>query len=626
MKQYSTFFLGCVVLLCTCMVGCNFKADVDLNDVDLTTSLNTSLSLPLGSVSAKFGDFLGTNSFSQITIDEQGRYSFSDTISVSSSFHPIDLADYVSTTSSKWYFEDFLDQIMAQLKDEIMKYLEDEINKQFPGLNIEIDLEKLLEQLEYIPIPGGISFDMEFPLTLDLSKLNMDFDYQRVDSLIVDSALFTSTYTFHNIDFDWNSIKNIQLILNENFRTSVTDTIDLIEKGKNFGEPMKIAIDQFNLILMDDPTAESSGDNIVDSITLKVRFEIESSSPLKIYRNSYIGYEIELDFINFSALFGYFAASSLMKDEAIDMPITNLWNGWGMFDGWVLPVSEPSLKLIVDHAVAVPLAIHLKHLGTKSKDGESCYATFDEGMTQRDTWFRIASDIAMSDPLDKRTTDTIVLDYTPEHGNIDTLFTINPHTVSYAFEAGVDTTSEMKQFRLTKNTDINLSTVLHVPMAFHDSVHIIYRDTIDSLNLTQLQLDSLLDGVEMIEKVEDAKLHLYVVIRNSIPFDITGRFTLYDANGGIVKLSTMHESHIALAIDYPEEVTNGVVLKESVNHMPVLKIKKDDFAALASVKYIIFEAELGNNRDEVALTPEEGVSIDVGITADINAIIDLGKL
>lgn len=626
MKQISTFFICCIVLLCTGMMSCNFKADVDLSDVDMTTSLNTSLSLPLGSISAKFGDFLGANSFSQISIDEQGRFSFSDTISVSRSFHPINLADYVSKTSSKWYFEDFLDQIMAQLEGEIKQYLEDEINQQFPGLNIEIDLDKLLEQLEYIPIPGGISFDIEFPLTLDLSKLNIDYDYQRVDSLIVDSALFTSTYTFHNIDFDWNSIKNIQLILNENFRTSVSDTIDLIEEGKSFGEPMKIAIDQFNLILMDDPTAESSGDNIVDSVTLKVRFEIESSSPLLIYRNSYIGYDIELDFINFSALFGYFAASSLMQDDVVDKPISSLWKGWDMFDGWVLPVSEPSIKLIVDHAVAVPLAIHLKHLCTKSKDGATRYASFDESMSKHDTWFRIASDIAMNDPLDKRTTDTIVLDYTPEHGNIDELLTINPHTISYAFEAGVDTTSEMKQFRLTKNTDINLKTVLHVPMAFHDSVHITYSDTIDSLNLTQLQLDSLLDDMKMIEKVEDAELHLYVVIRNSIPFDIKGQFTLYDADNKIVQLSTMHDSSIQLAISYPETVTNGVTTTPSVNHMPLLKIKKEDFAALASVKYIIFNAELGNNRDPVALTPEVGLSIEAGITADINAIIDLNKI
>lgn len=626
MKHISTKIILCLIIFSAYFASCTFKADVDLNNVDLTTSVNTSLSIPLGSVSAKFGDFIGANSVQNITIDEQGRYLFLDTLHLSRSYHPIDISEYVSKTSAKWYLEDYIDQVKTQLEDEIKKYLEDEIKQLYPGFNIDIDLDEYLEMLEYIPIPGGLSFDIEFPITLDLTKLNIDFDYQRVDSVIVDSALFTSQYTFHNIDFDWKSIKKIQLILNDNFRNIANDTIDLLQDGKGFGQPMPIEISKFHLLLMKDPTAESSGDNIVDSVTLKIRFQIENSSPLKIYRNSYIGYDFELNFIDYSAMFGYFAASTLMSDIMQERAINELWNDWQVFDGWMLPASEPSVTFIVNHSLAVPMVVNLKHIYTKSETGEQCYATFDESKTQRSTSIHWPMQIAMTDPLEKHAYNTIVLDYTPENGNIDTLLSIHPHSVSYALEIATDSTSDIKQFRITDNTDINLSAILNIPFAFHDSVRITYSDTLKNINLSQLQLDSLLQEVEIIEEVKDAELHLYVLIENGIPFDIKGDFTLYDANDNIVQLSTMHEPYFTLDIKYPDLVEDGATSTPSANHLPLIKIKKDDFAALASVKYILFNAELGNNHDPVALTPDAAMRIAVGVTADINAILDLEKL
>ena len=173
------------------MVGCSIKADVDWNKIDWSASVNTSLSLPIGSMSAKFGDFLGTSQFTQITVDEQGRYVFLDTIKYENVYHPIDLSEYVSTTSSRW---DIAEQ-MYQLKDQLTEI--------YPWLG----------QITTIPLPitlpAGIAFDLEFPVDIDLSKLNIDYRYQRVDSVIVNLAQFTSLYTLENINFNWNDIKTI---------------------------------------------------------------------------------------------------------------------------------------------------------------------------------------------------------------------------------------------------------------------------------------------------------------------------------------------------------------------------------------------------------------------------------
>ena len=57
-----------------------------------------------------------------------------------------------------------------------------------------------------------------------------------------------------------------------------------------------------------------------------------------------------------------------------------------------------------------------------------------------------------------------------------------------------------------------------------------------------------------------------------------------------------------------------------------LDIHREDFEKLASVKYIIFNAKLGENKYPVALMPNYKLSIHAGVDTDICAIIDLNKL
>ena len=600
--------LSCILALSYCWVGCSLKADLDWKNIDWTTSVNTSLSLPIGSMSAKLGDFLGASQFPQITIDEQGRYAFMDTIRYEHAYHPIDLSEYATTTHASW---DISEQLY-QLKESLTSI--------YPWLGF----------VETIPLPitlpAGIAFDMEFPIDIDLSKLNIDYRYQRVDSVIVNLAQFTSQYTLENIDFKWSDIKSIQLILNENIHHADGDTLNLPLDGKDFGQPMPIDIRDFHLILMKDPMAQSGPENIVDSIRLKIRFSIETSQPLVIDHNQHISYDFSLDFFDFSAMFGYFEASTLIRDVMTETLISDFWSGWKLFNDWVLPISEPSIKLFVDHSLAVPLVINLKHLYVLSENGERRSLTFDDSFTQTAKTIHLPSQIAVTDPLDKRASDSIILDYTPENGNLDTLFTIHPHKLAYELDVTADSCTEMKQFRITNNTDINLTAAMNIPFAFNKNVQITYRDTIDNINLTQLQLDSLLAETQIIKKLESAVLQLIVVVENTIPFNIKGELTLYNANNEVVTLSSMQSSSLNLSINYPEDITNGIVTKPSINTLPVLTITEEDFEALSSIKYIVLDAKLGDNIDAVQLTPKAALRIQLGIVADVDAIIDLEEM
>ena len=53
---------------------------------------------------------------------------------------------------------------------------------------------------------------------------------------------------------------------------------------------------------------------------------------------------------------------------------------------------------------------------------------------------------------------------------------------------------------------------------------------------------------------------------------------------------------------------------------------EEDFEQLSTVKYIIFNATLGDNEYPVTLKPNYKLSIHAGVDTDICAIIDLKKI
>lgn len=622
-----------IVLLCCSLVGC--KADIDLSEVDWSTSVNASLTLPLGTLSADFGDFIGTSQFPKITVDTAGRYVYRDTISSTNQYHPVDLSTLVSRSTSQWDVADEVDKIFAQLKDEHplimealkLKYPDWEDFSSIP-LPITLPVEYYMQYFQGAPL----TFDLEFPIDIDLKHLNVDFDNRRVDSIIIDVAHFTSIYTVDNLDLRWDDIQCVEILLSNQFR-DIDSVLTLPIQGKDFGEELPIDLRDFHLILMRDPNAESSGDNILDGIHLTIRFKIELDHDLTITENQHIGYDFHVDLIDYSAMFGYFEAHTLLRSEMNNQLASELWSGWEFFENWTLPVSEPSVTFAIDHTLGVPMAINLQHLYVDSKNGNRRYATFDTEHQERSTTIRRPNHIAMDAPLNYRAYDTIQLDFHDERGNIDTLFSITPHTVSYAFTVQTDNTSNEKQFRITDNTDINMDVMIEVPFTFNEGVQIAYHDTIDSVQITGFGLDSLLHETQIIKDVPNAELQLLAVIESTIPFAIEGTFTMYDATHQIVQLSSMHDTvnniadtAIRVHIPCPENIVDKVVMEPSITNATLITIREEDFERLEQVEYITFTATLGDNKHTVHLTPKAALRMKLAIAADVEAIIDLEEI
>lgn len=626
-KSYSRFLAAFIALGSLFLNSC-IEKDVDLTNIDGTTSVQTSLALPVGSMQFKFSDFIGENAIPQLSIDDKGRYVYTDTMYTSGDYHPVDLTALITHANDRWNINEEKQQIFTQLETNFPG-LEQTLKMVIPGFtgynSIDtIPIKKIITTLAAFGYPiDRLAFDLEFPIEIDLSQLNNDFNYQRVDSILVDVAHFTSIFKIENFDLQWENIKGIELVLSDNFR-GIGPVVPLPIEGKNFYQPLPLDMQDFHLVLMKDPQAESSGDNIVDSLSLKIRFKIELDQDLAIDGDRYIGYDFEVDLIDYSAMYGYFAAYNLMRDTQHQTPLTGLWAGWEWFENWLLPVSEPIVHAEVEHSLGLPMVAHLDYLYVESKDGERRDATFDEAKQEKSKIIHIPSQIAMDDPLEKRAHTHLQLDYTDTLGNIDTLFTITPHTLSYSFSVASDSTSDIKQYRITDNTDINLTTTIRIPFAFNEGVQLSYSDTLSEIAISEFSLDSLLQSLPIEEDSLALTLKLYMVVENGIPFEVACNFMFLDENNDVVTLSRMTDSVATLKLDYPTVIASKVT-EPSINHIS-LELDDDDFDLLASVRSIVFTATLGNNMDAVELNPDITVNVKLGVAADVKAIIDLSEL
>lgn len=566
------------------------KANVDLNNIDMSATVETSLSIPLGSVNIKLGDILGDSTIQGVYVDEHGQYIYSDTMQFSEDLSLIDLQKMKLEGE---YTLDFAKELLAN----------------YP------------EYSNYV-IPAGKTIDLSFPIDISLSNMNEDLENQRLDSIVVDLIHFYTKVAPKNFALSSKDIKKIDVEILNGFHCASGNTLSAPIGQYGMGVEMPIELKDVHVVLMKDPNQLPSSENVLDSIKMNVHFQIHTSNELSIQESSALAFSVRVDELDFDAVFGYVKMPNLVQDSILNRPIENFWAGWKAFDGTILPLNRPSIFFTIEHGFSVPLAATVNALNVSSKEGEYRHATFDGSKSKT---FRFPSKIAMDAPYDATTIDSIRIDYTESNGNIDELLTIHPDKVSYDYQIGIDSTSTQTQFRITNNTHLNMTLGIHVPFEFKNNVHFAYCDTMRDINLTAFQLDSLLAEAEFIQDIEKAELKLYLTIENWIPFNIEALVSFLTADGTPVQLSSMEADKLELKLSQPEAIVDGFATKPSTNQI-ILNVTKDDFEKIASVKNIELQAKLKDNDTVVKLTPEAAVIIKAGVTADVKAIVDVNGM
>ena len=592
--------------------GCT--ADVDLNNIDTSVEVKANVATPIGSAKATIGDFVGDGTWGIYidTVKNHGVITFRDTFSIERDFHKLDLSKYISRTTLKMNVYD--------------KFNESGVlnNKQITG--------------------NGQPIPLTFPLTLKLNGINNDLSHQRIDSALIKNASFVSTITpVGNLPIKWEWIDKVTITMGENFYRPAGNVVTVYEKNTqySYGQEIPTNIDEFSLNLMKNKNPQSWKD-YVDNVTDSCKFDItiyvtipESAGAIDVPTTAAFQYNLGVRFIDYDAVWGMFEPSKDMSGEAVEA-IATYWSPWNTLQDLRLPFAEPCVDMLVTTQVAGAMIMEGDYLYTENEQGEKAYATFD-GDISLYKFFNKNEYLPLNSPIGTEKTMHILFDKDPSRGHIDSLFSIRPDKIGYKFAVKFNE-QETPQIRLTKNTSIKLDAVCNLPMILNEGVSLGYADTIKGIDLSMLDLDSLLSGVEMIDTLEEASAKLVIKFENSIPLQFKGVLTCMDENGEVIvdpktEKPLLITENDTITIAAPEFTKNGydwiVTPLESVE---VVDVDRDDLEILRQIKSIEYhvwmddkslEEAYNKGLNNIQLKDDNYLKVKIAVGANVEGVLNL---
>jgi hypothetical protein len=219
----------------------------------------------------------------------------------------------------------------------------------------------------------------------------------------------------------------------------------------------------------------------------------------------------------------------------------------------------------------------------------------------------------------------ILFDKDPERGHIDNLLSIRPDKVGYKFSVNFNQ-QETPQIRITDNTSIRVDAICNLPMIFNQGVSLAYSDTITGIDLSMLDLDSILSGVEILDTLEEASAKLVIKIENSIPLQFKGVFTCLDENNNVIidpktnnpLLITENDTIVIGAPTY--EFTDHTWRATALESVEVVNVDRADLETLRKIKNIVYTVSLDD--ESLAYAYEQGL-FNVKLTEDNHLRIKL---
>ena len=595
--------------------GC--EADVDLNNIDTSVKVQANVATPIGSVKATIGDFVGDGTWGIFidSVKNHGVLTFKDTFSIARDFHNLDLSKYISNTTLKMNVYDKL---------EGQPYF---INGQIMGNDQPIVLT--------------------FPMTLKLTGINNNQSHQRIDSALINDASFISNITnIGGLPLKWEWIEKVELKLGKNFYRPAGNIVTIYSKGSGYGynQDIRVSVNEFSLNLMKNKEPKSWRDytnNVIDTCQFEVRMHIvvpSSAGIIQIPPTASFQYKLGVQFIDYEAVWGMFEPSSDMSAEAEDN-IADSWKPWNDIMKLRLPFADPSVDLQATTQIAGAMIMEGDYLYTKNAQGETAYATFDIDETKYslDKFFTKNEYLPLSSPIGASATMHVLFDKDPERGHIDKLFAIRPDKIGYKFSVRFNE-QETPQIRISNNTSIKLDAICNLPMIFNEGVELAYSDTITGIDLSTLELDSILSGVEIIDTLEEASAKLVIKIENSIPLQFKGVLTCLDENNNVIIdpktnnpfLITENDTILIGAPKYEFSEHNWHAT--ALESIEVVNVDRMDIETLKQIKKIVYTVSLDDESlayaykqglFNVKLTEDNYLRIKLAVGANVEGVLNL---
>ena len=178
--------IALIAITAGCMLaGCH--SDIDLGNIDKKAEVEMGLALPIGTIHATLGDFLGKGQVENLYV-ENGILTWRSNFRDTADYHKIDLAQYISS-----------------------KTLDMNVYEKLGSLPI-FDDGKI--KTGSFPVPIWLEFPLELSLTGINDKDSVLAGKERLDSALIDMASFASTITRNGgLPLDWEWIDSVTLDL-----------------------------------------------------------------------------------------------------------------------------------------------------------------------------------------------------------------------------------------------------------------------------------------------------------------------------------------------------------------------------------------------------------------------------
>ena len=576
MKPKTLHYLFILVMAGISLAGC--KSDVNLGEASVDSKVNARLSLPIGEVSTKFADLIGligAQEQTTVTINERGIIELSIDQHHERDFHKIDLKNYIGTVEN---------------------------DKTIQSINPDLAL-----------IPQNTEVMVPFEMSISFNGINDDMHDERLDSLVIEEAEFTTRISTNNLTITDADIQKVTIVLGDQFRRAKGTRIDL--PNFQLDQDVLIKIDNFTLVMMADENLPPSKTNVVNKANITFEITLKTGENVIIAANSGFHFKFQVEMLEYSALYGYFRPGSQTYDDgSVDAPIKIPSD-----EPVVLPVKDPVIQMKFTYGMSMPLNIFIKEISATHSDNTQTFAQWDGGKTTTKPLNKV---LPIDAPLDSTVSSTVTLGKdTVDGGSIDRFFLKEIKSLGYDYELQIDNgkanSMNMEQFRLTKNTNFILDFKFIMPFEFKPGLNVAYSDTIKDINLERADLDSLAALVPggVIQSIDSAELALYIAINNDIPVDLTLDGYFLDEHNNPLPLNQLQGIKIEGATMTGSQVTTAKSTK-------IVAVHTEDFENIAKTKAIRFRAHLGDDTKPSVFLADQKLSIKLGVTGDVQAILN----
>ena len=605
------------------LVGCH--SDLKFDDIDTAAQMNMGMALKVGTITAKLGDFVDKSEDLFIYRDSTfngdakmviaWRHMYPDT----RDYHPLDKNMF--NTSHRFSLNAY-DELLAQQKI---------------GQDGKIT-------------GNGQPITLDFPMSLTLRNVNSDVNEERVDSVLFEVAkTFSSISLGSSNPLQWSWVKSVVLDLGDQAHCPAGNSVT-IYNGSGSASNVQKDFANLSLCLMNNRNLNPATDQALYptnvrsdwKFTVHITFTIPNGRIVTFPQdqNDAFLYNMEVDLSEYAALWGYFKPSPDMETKR-EQDMDEYLHDYPWAKRAKLPATDPKVEVEVSSFIAGRMRLSSEYAYILDANDQRVDAMFN-GQTTRPPHYMTDDemmDIDASTIGDSAKT-YLLFDNTDERGDIDRLLKNMPKWLFYHFNLDFYMTST-PQIRLTPNTTVTVNTTCTLPLMFDHDMFIDYADTIQDLNLTEANIDSLVNEQDWIDTLQVGNVTVYLTARNYIPLTLKAKLRFLDANYQPVKdpvdptqdFYPFVEDTMRIAPPRYIKVGDNVIPDSNTPGKTIItaKMTKQQVEALKEVKNIEYKVFADNDAlkyayemglDKARLERDSRLYIDVGVTAQIEAVLN----